>query len=452
VRSGAPVSMPGMLDTILNLGVTDEVSAALGRESGRSGFGLDVQRRFLQMFGVTVMGLAGKRLTAPMEGARERAGLGIEDPVPPDILAEVVAELRRLLEDSAPGGMPPEPHDQLEAAVGAVFRSWSNRRAVAYRRHRGISGDLGTAVTVQMMVFGNLGRDSGTGVAFTRNPATGARELYGEYLLDAQGEDVVAGVRTPQPLERLAADLPRSHEELSNLARRLEAQNGDVQDIEFTIERGSLYLLQTRTAKRTPAAAVRCAVDLVEEGVIDRREALGRVTRRQLDQLLAPRFEPQAKTSAIGRGELLATGLPASPGAASGPIALDTASAQAQADSGPAPILVRLETSPDDMEGMLASSAIVTARGGTTSHAAVVAREIGKPCVVGCAGVDVDPEAGMLVVGGRPLSAGEELSVDGTTGEVFAGALPLTGGSVDDHPAVGKILRWASELGVELAD
>lgn len=444
VRSGAPISMPGMMDTILNVGATPQVAAVLSAQSGDPAFGPDVERRFLEMFATTVLGVPASRLREAREAVQGGGGEG-DTRLSPEALTELVAAYREIVADHRPAGIPDDPFEQVRLAVCAVFDSWDTSRAARYRAHQGIPDDLGTAATVQAMVFGNLDDRSATGVAFTRNPTTGERELYGEFLLGAQGEDVVAGTRTPRPLIELASELPTAADELERAAARLEALHGDMQDIEFTVESGRLHLLQTRSAKRTPLAAVRCAVDLVDEGVHEPEDALWAVAPAALVKLTAPRLEPGARHAALGAGKLLGHGTPASPGAASGPAAFDAAEAARVAAEGSEPILVRTETSPDDLEGMLAAAGILTARGGATSHAAVVARELSKPCVVGLSTLAVDEEAGLAVVGSHVVERGDWLSLDGATGEVLIGAVPLTGGSLEASNPARRLLAWADE-------
>ncbi|MCY4479835.1 MAG: pyruvate, phosphate dikinase [Rhodospirillales bacterium] len=406
VRSGAAVSMPGMLDTVLNLGIDEEIETALAAESGDAAFARDTHRRFHEMYARIVLKAAIDGL-AP-DGSVE------------EWRAAVVAA-------GAAGRVPEAPADQLLGAVRAVFDSWNGRRAKRYRRHHGLPDDAGTAVTVQAMVFGNLGENSGTGVLFSRNPLTGAPAPYGEYLARAQGEDVVSGQRTPQGLDALASSLPEAHAALIDAAHRLEALNRDVQDIEFSVQEGALYLLQTRTAARSPAAAVCVAVDLVNEGTISTDEALARVSAAQVRLLLMPRLDDGAGENA----SLLAEGEGASPGVGIGKVVLDADAAEARGTSGEDVVLVRPTTSPDDVHGMVAARAVVTATGGATSHAAVVSRSLGVPCVVGCgAGV------------GDAL-AGREVTVDGKAGEVFDGALPVSAPAETDDPQLCQIADWA---------
>ena len=406
VRSGAAVSMPGMLDTVLNLGIDEGIEAALAAESGDAAFARDTHRRFHEMYARIV-------LKAAIDG------LG------PD--GSVEEWRAAVAEAGATGRVPEAPADQLLGAVRAVFDSWNGRRAKRYRRHHGLPDDAGTAVTVQAMVFGNLGEKSGTGVLFTRNPLTGEHAPYGEYLARAQGEDVVSGQRTPQGLDALASSLPEAHAALIDAAHRLEALNRDVQDIEFSVQEGTLYLLQTRTAARAPAAATRIAVDLVNEGTISTDEALARVSAAQVRTLLMPRLDDGAGENA----SLLAAGEGASPGIGIGKVVLDADAAEARGTSGEDVVLVRPTTSPDDVHGMVAARAVVTATGGATSHAAVVSRSLGVPCVVGCG------------EGVGAALAGREVTVDGKAGKVFDGTLPVSVPSETDDPYLRQITAWA---------
>ena len=420
VRSGAPMSMPGMMETILNLGLNDRTVAGLARASGNARFAFDSYRRFIQMYGDVVLGvphhsfehlLASKRLTA---GVRTDAELG------EDALRNLVEEYKSLVRATTGRDFPMQPVEQLWGAIEAVWKSWTLKKAVDYRRHAGIPDDLGTGVNVVSMVFGNLGDDSGTGVAFTRNPSTGERKFYGEFLVNAQGEDVVAGIRTPLDIDAMAEQLPTAYAELVTTQSKLEQHFHEMQDIEFTVERGKLYLLQTRTGKRTAAAAVRIATEMVSEGMIDQREAVLRVPADQLDQLLHPVIDPSVRATPI------ATGLPASPGAASGRAVFDADEAVRRASAGDAVILVREETTPEDFHGLVAARAVLTSRGGMTSHAAVVARGMGKCAVVGCHEMVVDPVRRAATMNGKTVNEGSWLTLDGATGRVYSGDLPTT--------------------------
>ncbi|MEN8375920.1 MAG: pyruvate, phosphate dikinase [Gemmatimonadota bacterium] len=435
VRSGGAVSMPGMMDTILNLGLNGATVAALALQADDERFAWDAYRRFVQMYACVVLGASSRAFEARLSKARRLCGAATDAELPALELRAVTQDFLQLAESATGRSFPHDPYDQLTGAIEAVFRSWNNDRARAYRRVSRIPGHLGTAVNVMAMVYGNQGHTSGTGVAFTRDPSTGEPRLFGEFLINAQGEDVVAGIRDPLELAAMADALPDAYAELTRVADLLEKHYRDVQDIEFTVERGRLYLLQTRTGKRTAAAAVRAAVDMAEEGLIDEAEALLRVDPEQLDQLLHPRLDPDAEA------EPLARGLPASPGAASGRVVLSSAAAVEWAARAEDVILVREETSPEDFEGMVASRAILTARGGMTSHAAVVARGLGLSCVAGAAGVEPDVEAGSVIIGGRTFQEGDWITLDGTGGQVFADRVP----TVEPEPSAyfGRLMELA---------
>jgi pyruvate,orthophosphate dikinase len=441
VRSGAKLSMPGMMDTVLNLGLNDATLAGLIALTNDERFGWDAYRRFVQMFGRIVLGVPGERFDHALEAAKSRAGARADVDLSASALRELVAEYRSIVHEETGHEFPSDPLVQLELAIVAVFKSWFGQRAREYRKFHKIADDLGTAVNVVAMVFGNRGEDSGTGVAFTRDPNTGANALYGEYLTNAQGEDVVAGIRTAPKIAELSRAMPTVYAELVRIARRLERHYRDVQDLEFTIERGRLYMLQTRAAKRTAAAAVRIAVDLANEGVITRDEAVMRVTPAQIEQLLRDRFDERARAAA----PRLAKGLNASPGAAVGRAVFTADDAVAWVARGERVVLVRVETSPDDFHGMAVAEAIFTARGGATSHAAVVARQIGKPCVAGCAELLVDPAAKQArsLESGFAVAEGDWLSVDGSTGEVLVGRVPTVSARFEDQPALHTLLGWA---------
>ncbi len=433
VRSGSPVSMPGMMDTILNLGLTDETTEALARLTGDGPFAWEAYRRFIRMFSDIVFGIPGH----PMDEALEKAKT-LNGTLDEAALRAVVARMKRIVDGFVSQEIPDDPFEQLRLSIQAVFNSWGNKRAVDYRNHAGIPHDLGTAVNVQLMVFGNLGEGSATGVAFTRNPATGERGLYGEYLLDAQGEDIVAGVRTPNPIAAMADELPGPHADLLAYAKRLEDHYLDMQDLEFTVEGGTLYMLQTRRGKRTGRAAVRIAVDMVEEGMIDGAEAVRRVLPAQLEQLLHPVVDPAAEV------EVLTAGLNASPGAASGIVVFEANEAERLVEEGKQVVLIRHETSPDDFHGMAVASAIVTSRGGVTSHAAVVARGMGKCCVVGCEGLEVNYVKQLAKAGSTTIHAGDWVTVDGNKGEVLLGQVPTIDPEFDDH--LETLMGWADGL------
>ncbi len=439
VRSGAVYSMPGMMDTILNLGLNDAAVRGLAVESGNPRFAWDSYRRFVQMFGKVVLDVPGDDFELALSQLkRDRSVKNDTDLSAEDLEALVVTFKEIIATAVGPDLFGDDPREQLRLAINAVFESWKNPRAAVYRRANGIPDDLGTAVNVMQMVFGNLGDQSATGVCFTRNPATGVKELYGEFLINAQGEDVVAGIRTPRQLAELAGELPDAYAELLATMARLEAHYGDMQDIEFTIEQGHLYLLQTRTGKRTAQAGVRIACDMVEEGVITREQAVQRIDPNQLDQLLHPTIDPTATR------DLVASGLNASPGAGVGEVVLDADTAEQRGKAGIAVILVRWETTPDDIHGVIVAQGVLTAHGGMTSHAAVVARGMGKPCVVGIDGLQIDMQDRSIMIGGRKILEGETITMDGSTGEVFAGVLPLVPPRFDDY--FQRITSWADQI------
>ncbi len=437
VRSGAAVSMPGMMDTILNLGLNDEAVQGLARVTGNERFANDSYRRLIQMYGEVVDGIAAHRFEQELTDLKEMRGVAQDVDLSAADLAELIGTYKQIYEEEVGSGFPQDAREQLRRAVRAVFESWDAPRAQVYRRTYGIADDLGTAVNVVQMVFGNKGDESGTGVAFTRDPSTGEPGLYGEFLANAQGEDVVAGIRTPQPLARMEQKLPRAFEQLLETMRRLEEHYRDMQDIEFTVEDNELYLLQTRSAKRTAAASVKAAVDMVEEGLISREDAVARIDPGQLDQLLHPMLDPTAEW------EVAAKGLNASPGAASGKIVLDADTAEQRGKAGEKVILVRWETTPDDIHGLIQAAGILTAHGGMTSHAAVVARGMGKPCVAGCDALSIDIDARTIALGDETLSEGDVLTIDGGTGAVIVGEVPLVPPQVNDD--LETILGWGDE-------
>src|SRR5579864_6176235 len=422
VRSGARASMPGMMDTVLNLGLNDQTVEGLAKKSGDPRFAYDSYRRFIQMYGQVVLGVEHHHFEDVIENHKLDSGVTLDTQLKAKDWQSVIAEYKALVERQLKKPFPQDPEEQLWGAIGAVFGSWMNQRAITYRRLHEIPADWGTAVNVQAMVFGNMGQDCATGVAFTRNPSTGANEFYGEYLANAQGEDVVAGIRTPQHLtiagkEATKSALPSMEEvmpevldELCRVRRVLEDHYRDMQDIEFTVQQGKLYMLQTRTGKRTAAAALKIGVEMAESGLISREEAIQRIDPISLDQLLHPTLDPKAQCTVLARG------LPASPGAASGIVVFSADEAEAKSVKGAAVILVRIETSPEDIHGMHAAKGILTTRGGMTSHAAVVARGMGRPCVVGAGDLRIDYKAGTLRVGGVTLSEGDEITLDGATG------------------------------------
>jgi len=441
VRSGAKFSMPGMMDTVLNLGLNEETTKGLAALTNDERFALDARRRFIQMFGKTVMGIDGEKFEHALTDAKKRAGVKTDPELKPQQLRPLVKRFLDIYKDATGQEFPSDPIVQLRAAIEAVFKSWNTDRAKTYRRMERIPDDLGTAVNVQTMVFGNMGPTSGTGVAFTRNPITGKKELYGDYLPNAQGEDVVAGVRDTEPISALKRQMPKVYAEFEGYARKLEKHYKDVQDLEFTIERGKLWMLQTRSAKRTGEAAVRIAVDMVAEKLITRKEAIARIEPRQLEQLLFPRVDPNAKVHPIAKG------VPASPGAASGEAVFDADTAVEWGRQGKAVILVRVETNPNDVHGMVEAKGILTQTGGTASHAALVARGMGRPCVVGASSIDVDVRNRMFSANGTMIKEGEEITIDGTTGEVYVGKVPtIEAQSLNKHRAASAILSWADEF------
>lgn len=438
VRSGAKFSMPGMMDTILNLGLNDDTVQGLAESTQNERFAYDSYRRFIQMFGDVVLEVDHHHFETILEDAKRKQGVTYDSELSAESLKGVVEGYKKLIERRTGRPFPLEPMKQLEQAILAVFRSWNNDRAIVYRKINSIPDDIGTAVNVQSMVFGNMGTDSGTGVAFTRNPSTGERVLYGEYLMNAQGEDVVAGIRTPQPIKSLENENKEIYAQFIEIANRLEAHYRDMQDIEFTIERGRLYMLQTRNGKRTAPAAIRVAVELCREGVISKKEAITRIEPGQLGQLLHRRMDTEAKL------EVLAKGLPASPGAASGKIVFDADEAERLGHAGEKVLLVRTETTPDDIHGILAAQGILTSRGGMTSHAAVVARHMGKPAVCGCEALKIDYAENTLTIDGVTYPEGSLLSIDGATGRVIKGAVPMIDPELSEE--FKELLEWADEI------
>ncbi len=439
VRSGAPVSMPGMMDTILNLGLNDVAVEGLAKKTGNDRFAYDSYRRFIQMFGDVVLEIKKSNFDEVFEGQKKKANVEFDVQLTTDDLKEVIAGYKEVVKRELGREFPQEPKDQLLEAIKAVFRSWNNERAILYRKMYDISDSLGTAVNVQSMVFGNSGNDSGTGVAFTRNPATGENKLFGEFLVNAQGEDVVAGIRTPQPISEMADAFPEVYTQFEKIADTLENHYKDMQDMEFTVEDRKLFMLQTRNGKRTAAAAVKIAVDQVNEGLIDKETAVMRVEPDQIDQLLHPVFDADelAKATAVTKG------LPASPGAAAGQIVFSAEDAGAFAAEGKKVILVREETSPEDLAGMVAAEGILTARGGMTSHAAVVARGMGKCCVAGCKEITVDEAAKTLTVGGKVYKEGDSISLNGSDGSVYTEAIKTLAPELSGD--FGTIMEWADE-------
>lgn len=438
VRSGAPISMPGMMDTVLNLGLNDSTVEALSASTDNERFALDCYRRFINMFGEVVMGVEHHKFESLLEKQKIRAGVYFDNQLSAGDWRQVIEDYKNLILKETGKTFPQNPMEQLFMAIRAVFNSWNNDRAIVYRKINKIPDDLGTAVNVQAMVFGNTGNDSGTGVAFTRNPSTGEKKLYGEYLINAQGEDVVAGIRTPQPIDALEKDMPEVYKQFAGICNLLEQHYRDMQDIEFTIERGKLWILQTRNGKRTAQAAIKVAVDMVDEGLITRDEALLRVEPGQLDQLLHRRIDPDAKLNIIAKG------LPASPGAASGSVVFDADLAEKMGLEGKKVILVSTETTPDDIHGIVVAQGILTSRGGMTSHAAVVARGMGKPCVCGCEELRIDNDKRMFEIDGLVIKQGDIISIDGSTGNVIQGTVPMLDPELSSE--FRRLLEWADQV------
>lgn len=438
VRSGSVTSMPGMMDTILNLGLNDATVLGLAARTGNEAFAYDCYRRFIQMFGDVVLGIDSIHFERLLEQNKRKYARATDQEITAEEYKELISNYKWLVEDRTGQSFPQNVHSQLKLAVEAVFRSWNNVRAKVYRKAHGIPDEQGTAVNIQAMVFGNLGNDSGTGVLFTRNPSTGAKALYGEYLLNAQGEDVVAGVRTPKDIAELHKEQPHVYEQLEELALLLEGHYRDMQDIEFTVEKGVLYLLQTRSGKRTAQASVKIAADLVEEGIIDQKEAIRRIEPAHLDQLLHRSIDYSRSPVPIAKG------LPASPGAASGKIALDAETAEQWAKNGEKVILVTAETSPEDIHGIIAAEGVLTSRGGMTSHAAVVTRGMGTPCVCGCESLSIHDELRSMTIGGLTFQEGEEISLDASLGQVFQGNLSLNEPEIT--PELLKLLEYADTI------
>src|SRR5471032_414397 len=450
VRSGARASMPGMMDTVLNLGLNDETVAALAEKSGDRRFAYDSYRRFITMYSDVVLGVGHEHFEELLDLHKERQGYSLDTDLEADDWAELVELYKKRVKDELGHDFPQDPHKQLWGAIGAVFGSWMNQRANTYRRLHNIPENWGTAVNVQAMVFGNMGETSATGVAFTRNPSTGESKLYGEFLINAQGEDVVAGIRTPQDITEYARQesgsdkasmevaMPEAFKELTRIYTLLEKHYRDMQDMEFTVEQGKLWMLQTRGGKRTAKAALRIAVELANEGLISKKEAISRIDPASLDQLLHPTIDPAAKR------DIIATGLPASPGAASGEIVFSSdEAAKLQAD-GRKVVLVRIETSPEDIHGMHAAEGILTTRGGMTSHAAVVARGMGKPCVSGCGSIRVDYGRGTMSIGSRTFKTGDVITIDGSLGQVLAGRMPMIEPKLSGE--FGTLMGWADQV------
>ena len=440
VRSGARASMPGMMDTILNLGLNDISVEGFAKKSGNPRFAYDSYRRFIQMFSDVVMEVPKSLFERVLDEIKDNKGVHFDTELTAEDLKEVIARFKQIYKDRMGEDFPQEPRVQLMEAVKAVFRSWDNERAIVYRRMNDIPGDWGTAVNVQAMVFGNMGDTSGTGVAFTRNPSTGAKGIYGEYLINAQGEDVVAGIRTPQPITRLEQDLPDCYRQFIEIANKLEEHYRDMQDMEFTIEEGKLYFLQTRNGKRTAPAALQIACDLVDEGKITPEEAVLRIEAKSLDQLLHPTFD----AAALKAGTVIGQALPASPGAAAGKVYFTAEEAKEAHEKGERVVLVRLETSPEDIEGMHAAEGILTVRGGMTSHAAVVARGMGTACISGCGDIIINEEAKFFTLGGKTYHEGDYISLDGSTGKIYDGDIRTEDATISGN--FGRIMDWADSF------
>ncbi|MCL5934904.1 MAG: pyruvate, phosphate dikinase [Firmicutes bacterium] len=438
VRSGAVFSMPGMMDTILNLGLNDETAEGMIKATGNERWVLDCYRRFIQMFSDVVMEVEHYKFENVLENFKEKLAVHFDNEIDAANMREIVKEYKAIFKRETGNDFPSDPMEQLLLSVQAVFRSWNNQRAIVYRKINGIPDHLGTAVNVQSMAFGNMGDDCGTGVAFTRNPSTGEKTLYGEYLMNAQGEDVVAGIRTPLHISKLQDEMPVVFQQFVDTCQLLEKHYKDMQDIEFTIEKGKLYILQTRNGKRTAQAAIKIAVEMEKEGLIDKKTAITRVEPAQLDQLLHRRIDPSAKLEEVAKG------LPASPGAASGVVVFDADEAEKRGQNGEKVILVRTETTPDDIHGIVQAQGILTSRGGMTSHAAVVARGMGKPCVCGCEAIKIDYEAGIFRIGSLEVKAGDLISIDGSTGRVIQGAVPMIDPEISGE--FQQLLIWSDEI------
>ncbi len=444
-RSGAKFSMPGMMDTVLNIGLNDQTVEGMATLTANPRFAWDAYRRLVEGFGKVVLGIPDEAFEHALDEMKEKVGARLDTDLNTEHLKALTAEYKAIVKHYTGSDFPQDPYEQLRLATEAVFKSWNGKRAVDYRRHEGIPDTLGTAVNIVTMVFGNMGNDSGTGVAFTRNPSTGEKKVYGEYLINAQGEDVVAGIRTPQKVEVMAQELPDAYRQFMEICDILERHYRDMQDVEFTIERGKLWMLQTRNGKRTAAAAIKIAVDMANEGLITKQEAVMRVTPDNVNSLLHPQFDPAAKKKAAAEGRLLGKGVNASPGAAVGRAYFDADTAEARAKEGPV-IMVRPFTKPDDVHGMIAAKGILTSEGGATSHAAVVARQFGKPCVVGAASIKIDMEARVMTSNGVTVKEGDWISVDGSTGEAFVGQIPTIAPRFEEQTDLITLLQWADEI------
>ncbi|MHB9127790.1 MAG: pyruvate, phosphate dikinase [Candidatus Humimicrobiaceae bacterium] len=439
VRSGAAVSMPGMMDTILNLGLNDKTVAGIIKKTGNKRFGMDSYRRFIQMFGNVVMEVEHAKFEEALQHLKDKKGVKFDTDLSADDLEILVADYKKIVEKEKGVSFPQDPMEQLKMAINAVFSSWNNKRAISYRNLNDIPHNLGTAVNIQAMVFGNMGDNSGTGVAFTRNPSTGEKKVYGEYLTNAQGEDVVAGIRTPKDLDELNKEMPEIHKQLIEIFANLEKHYKDMQDMEFTFQEGKLFMLQTRSGKRTAAAALQVAVEMYEEGLIDKKTAVMRVTPEQINQLLHKQLDKKAKEKA----QLIAKGLPASPGAAVGKVVFDAETAVKESELYKV-VLVRTETSPEDIEGMAVAQGILTARGGMTSHAAVVARGMGKCCVAGCESIKVNEKEKYFTVKDVKINKGDYITLDGSTGEVFLGKVAVVDAELSGN--FGIFMEWVDEF------
>jgi len=445
-RSGAKFSMPGMMDTVLNIGLNDETAAGLAKLTGNERFVYDAYRRLIQMFGSVVLGIPDEPFEEALDEYKKRKGVTSDTDLTAEDWKALVKTFKQIVRKHAGFDFPQDPLEQLRLATEAVFKSWNGKRAVDYRNAAKIPHDLGTAVNIVTMVFGNMGWDSGTGVAFTRDPATGEKVLYGDYLLNAQGEDVVAGIRNTKKITELEKDLPEAYKQFLDICKKLESHYREMQDVEFTIERGKLWMLQTRDGKRTARAAIKIAVDMANEGLITRAEAIQRVKASDVDTLLHPQFDPKAKKQATAEGKLLAKGVNASPGAAVGMVAFDADLAEEWGKAGKAVVMVRPFTKPDDVHGMLAAKGILTSEGGATSHAAVVARQFGKPCVVGASDIAIDLEKRQMSAHGVLVKEGEWVSIDGATGEAFVGKIPTVEPRFEEEKDLHTLLSWADEI------
>jgi pyruvate, orthophosphate dikinase len=446
-RSGAKFSMPGMMDTVLNIGLTDETAAGMVALTENPRFVYDLYRRLVEMFGSVVLGISDEAFEHPLEEYKNRKGYKLDTDMTADDWKQMVEAFKAVVRKEKGFDFPQDPHKQLELATEAVFKSWNGKRAIDYRNATGISHDLGTAVNIQTMAFGNMGNGSATGVAFTRNPSTGEKKMMGDFLFNAQGEDVVAGIRNTLPIEALKNDMPKAYDEFMKITARLEKHYKDMQDVEFTIENGKLWMLQTRNGKRTAKAAVKMAVDMAKEGLLTKEEAVERITPENVDTLLHPQFDEEAREEAKKSGALIAKGVNASPGAAVGQIYFDADTAERFAkEQKQDTIMVRPFTKPDDVHGMIASKGVLTSEGGATSHAAVVARQFGIPCVVGASAIKIDLDKRLMNVGETVVKEGEWISVDGTSGQVFAGKIPMSTPSIEEQVELMILLKWADEI------